>query len=198
MGSVISSTDHSAHPVLTVSPRRAASRSLVKTVPTDTAVGGVPQNRVCGFRLSVTTYFSAVSWSSVYSWASSITSRSKPSPKPPLEDLVRKSTDPPPSPKITIRSRPICFVYVKCRSYCSSFFTRLTSWYPASVSRAARRREADVLVVVRWAVCRIFSPWVIPQASRITTTSFLPFRRGISSPYLVCTHSPSAFTARMS
>ena len=94
-GSVFFSTPHSAQPVFSVSPDSAALRSLVNTVPLDIGVGGVPQKSVCGFKLSVTTYFSALCWSSVYSCASSMMSRSNPSPRPPRLERVRKSIFPP-------------------------------------------------------------------------------------------------------
>ena len=68
---------------------------LTKTIPEDIGVGGVPHIIVCGFLEEVTVYFRADSWSSVYSWASSIIKTSKPSPSPPVEVLVLNSTLPP-------------------------------------------------------------------------------------------------------
>lgn len=90
-GSVWNSTPHSAQPVCCDRPSSTAARSLLKTVPEEVIVGGVPHRIVWGLRLSDTTYLRALSSSSPYSWASSMTSRSKPSPRPPLEERVRYS-----------------------------------------------------------------------------------------------------------
>ena len=64
LGSVSWSTLHSAQPLFSASPLKTVLRYLTNTVPLDTGVGGVPQNIVCGFLLSVTTYFKLDSWSS--------------------------------------------------------------------------------------------------------------------------------------
>ena len=58
-GSTISGTDHSAHPAFAFSPESVAALYFTNTVPELTGVGGVPQNIVCGFLLSVTVYFRA-------------------------------------------------------------------------------------------------------------------------------------------
>ncbi len=105
-----SSTLHSAQPVSSLLPSSVAFLRLVKTVPLDIGVGGVPIKIVCGFGLAAIVYFKADSWSSVYSWASSITSKSKLSPSPPVEVLVLKSILPPSF--ITILSLPIAFIFV--------------------------------------------------------------------------------------
>ena len=57
--SVRAGTDHSAQPASSELPPKISRLSNKKTVPEETAVGGVPHIKVCGFFESVTTYFSA-------------------------------------------------------------------------------------------------------------------------------------------
>ena len=63
---------------------------------------------------------------------------------------------------------------------------------PSSFSRRSyKRSQAACVAVVRCAVCRMCSPSsASPYISRISSTSFLPFRRGTEKPNFVWTHSP--------
>src|SRR5690606_12200266 len=107
-GSDSLSTLHSAHPESLSAPHITFSRYFMNTVPLDIGVGGVPIMIVCGFGLAAIVYMSADRWSSVYSCASSMTSKSKLSPRPPVDVLVRKSIRPPSTSSIC--SRPAALI----------------------------------------------------------------------------------------
>ena len=157
------STDHSAHPESNPRPASTVSLYFVKTVPADTAVGGVPSMIVCGFSLSDTIYFKDVSCASVYSCASSIINTSYPSPSPPDDVLVRNSTTPP------------SLVY-KC-----SFPNALNDddiLIPAFSHIRSSRSHTACDVVALCAVYRILSPFFSPHRQRANTFSDFPFRLG--------------------
>ena len=77
---------------------------------------------------------------------------------------------------------PLVFqgLWVFCFALCPLFGHCLVMFVAAAQYGIpwSRTDQAAWLVVVRWAVCRMVSPFFRPYISRMVTTSFLPLRRG--------------------